>query len=166
MSFKLNLISKSPRETIKIARELGERLKGGEVLSLEGTLGSGKTLFVQGLAQGLKVHKPGEVRSPTFSLIQEHRGRIPLCHADLFRLSPAEAKGLGLEEYWRDQAVWVTAVEWAEKAGGMIPRFDGSRALRIRMKVVSGNERTLTFSGGNRWKKSLNQWTAKFRKKS
>ena len=164
MSFKLNLVSKSPRESLRIAREIGARLKGGEVLSLEGTLGSGKTLFVRGLAQGLKVYRPKDVRSPTFNLIQEHRGRIPLCHADLYRLSPSEAKGLGLEEYWRDEAGWVTAVEWAEKAAGMIPRSNGSRALRIRMKVVSGNERALAFSGGNLWKNSLKQWTAKFRK--
>jgi tRNA threonylcarbamoyladenosine biosynthesis protein TsaE len=106
--FKLSRVSKSSQETFAMAKSLAPLLHPGDVLALEGDLGSGKTVFVQGLSAGLKVKEPSEVRSPTFSLIHEYSGPVPLCHADLYRLKEKETLGLGLEEYWQDKE-WVVA---------------------------------------------------------
>src|SRR2546425_7921808 len=88
------------------------------VLALAGPLGSGKTCLVQGLARGLGLS--GAVRSPTFTLIHEHRGPVPLFHVDLYRLEAAELESLGLEEVIDSPG--VTAIEWPERAPGVLPR--------------------------------------------
>ena len=94
------------------------RLPGRAVLALHGDLGSGKTCFVQGLAIGLDVPRP--VTSPTFAIIAEYRGRRPLYHIDLYRVrSPDDALALGLDEYLH--ADGITVVEWAERAGDLLP---------------------------------------------
>src|SRR3989344_5899499 len=129
--FKRSVVSKGPSETLRIGRALGRSCRAGDVLALEGDLGSGKTLFVQGLALGLKIARPGEVRSPTFSLIHEYRGRLPLCHADLYRLKSAETLHLGLEEYW-GTGRWVTAVEWADRAQKFLPKT----SLRVKFETL------------------------------
>ena len=118
---------------------------------LDGNLGSGKTVFVQGLAKGLGIN-PRMVRSPSFALIQEYHGNPPLCHADLYRLSFAEIANLGLEEYWKSEN-WIAAIEWAEKAGKLVP----SSALKIRFKMISKNIREITFTGNKKWKNILKQ---------
>ena len=148
--FKRSLVSKSPGQTLRIAKALGRTCRAGDVLALEGGLGSGKTLFVRGLAQGLKIIRPGEVRSPTFSLIHEYRGRLPLAHADLYRLKPAEALRLGLEEYL-GAGRWVTAVEWADRAEKLLPKS----ALRVRFSILAPAGRRIDFSGPIEWKKKL-----------
>ncbi len=152
-TFKFSFKSGSPGATLKLAKNLGEELRAGDVLALEGDLGSGKTIFVQGLGQGMRVKHPDEIRSPTFSLIQEYSGAVPLCHADLYRLRPGEAMHLGLEEYWQS-GHWAVAVEWAERAKVLIPKS----ALQINFEFVSPKERLLQFSGGARWKKTLDSW--------
>ncbi len=149
-TFKFTVVSKSPEDTLRIARELGRSCKEGDVIALEGDLGSGKTLFVRGLARGLKVTRSEDVRSPTFSLIHEYKGDPPLCHADLYRLKPAETRHLGLEEYCKE-VPWVTAVEWADRSGMLLP----ASALRVRFKIISSTERSLTFSGLKQWKKKI-----------
>ena len=109
----------SPDETWALARELAEELGAGTVLALHGDLGAGKTCFIQGLAAALEIDEP--VTSPTYTLIGEYEGRLPLHHIDLYRLSgPAEALGLGLEEYF--DAEGITAIEWAERADGLLPK--------------------------------------------
>ena len=110
--------SRSPEETWKLAAELADELGPGTVLALHGELGAGKTCFIQGLAAALGVTEP--VTSPTYTLIGEYQGRLPLHHIDLYRLSgPDEALGLGLEEYF--DASGITAIEWAERAEGLLP---------------------------------------------
>ena len=86
-------------------------------LGLAGPPGSGKTCFVQGLARGLGVR--GVVRSPTFTLIHEHRGPVPLSHVDLYRLEASDLEGLGLEEIL--DGAGVVAIEWADRAPGALP---------------------------------------------
>jgi tRNA threonylcarbamoyladenosine biosynthesis protein TsaE len=108
----------SPEETWALAAELANELAPGTVIALHGDLGSGKTCLVQGLAAALGIDEP--VTSPTYTLIGEYQGRLPLHHIDLYRLSgPEEAVGLGLEEYF--DADGITAIEWAERAEGLLP---------------------------------------------
>lgn len=104
------MISHSEEETAAVAREYAKGLSAGDVLLLSGSLGAGKTAFVRGLAIGLGV-PPEEVSSPTFTLLHEYRGgRLPLYHADLYRLEGDAAEDLGLE-----QTDGVLAIEWPER---------------------------------------------------
>lgn len=108
----------SPEETWALAAELAEELGPGTVMALHGDLGAGKTCFVQGLAAALGIDEP--ITSPTYTLIGEYEGRLPLHHIDLYRLSgPEEALGLGIEEYFDVDG--ITAIEWAERAEGLLP---------------------------------------------
>ncbi len=88
------------------------------MLALHGDLGAGKTCFIQGLAEALGV--TATVSSPTYTLINEYRGRVPFYHADLYRLDdPAEALRAGLDDYLHSDG--VTAIEWAERASTLLP---------------------------------------------
>ena len=105
-------VTRNPAETHEVGRNLGEGLRGGEVVLLFGALGAGKTVFVKGLAEGLGLQSE-EVRSPAYTLINEHPGKVSLFHADLYRLSPDSLVELGLEEVYGEGQ--VVAVEWAER---------------------------------------------------
>lgn len=108
----------SPEETWALAAELAEEIGPGTVMALHGDLGAGKTCFIQGFAVALGIDEP--ITSPTYTLIGEYEGRLPLHHIDLYRLSgPTEALGLGLEEYFDVNG--ITAIEWAERAGDLLP---------------------------------------------
>ena len=107
-----DFVTRSADETREVGRRLGERLRGGEVVLLFGPLGAGKTVFVVGVAEGMGL-STDEVRSPSYTLINEHPGKVNLYHADLYRLSPDSLVELGLEELYGDGA--VVAVEWAER---------------------------------------------------
>lgn len=105
-------VSRAPEETSRIGHALGRRLRGGEVVLLFGPLGAGKTQFVRGLAAGLGLD-PSEISSPSYALVNEHRGRITLYHVDLYRLSVADLPDLGLEDLYGRRT--VVAIEWAER---------------------------------------------------
>ncbi len=108
----------SPDETWALAAGLADELEAGTVIALHGELGAGKTCFIQGFAAALGIDEP--ITSPTYTLIGEYEGRLPLHHIDLYRLSgPDEALGLGLEEYFDVNG--ITAIEWAERADGLLP---------------------------------------------
>ncbi|MET0647114.1 MAG: tRNA (adenosine(37)-N6)-threonylcarbamoyltransferase complex ATPase subunit type 1 TsaE, partial [Pyrinomonadaceae bacterium] len=110
--------SREPAETFDAGRRVGERLEGGEVLLLSGTLGAGKTVFTKGLAAGLCLD-PAEVSSPSFTLVNRHgEGRLVLYHLDLYRLAegPAAAHAVELEELLADERA-VIVIEWAERMG-------------------------------------------------
>jgi tRNA threonylcarbamoyladenosine biosynthesis protein TsaE len=132
-------ITHSESETIAAGRELGATLSAGETVLLFGDLGAGKTAFVRGLAEGLGIDA-SEVTSPTFTLVQEYRGgRLPLIHADLYRLNDTrEIDELGLEEV---AAGAVLAIEWAEKLS-RIP----DQAIEVRISHGSAEERSLTIN--------------------
>jgi len=108
----VTIASRSEEETLAAGERLGRRLTAGAVVLLFGDLGAGKTAFVRGLARGLDV-PDDEVTSPTFTLVQEYRGRLTLHHVDLYRLEPAEVADLGLDELTSGDA--VVAIEWAER---------------------------------------------------
>ena len=130
------MITRSEGETAAIGRDLAASLTPGSVVLLYGDLGAGKTAFVRGLAEGLGVPSD-DVSSPTFTLIQEYRGgRIPLFHADLYRLSDArEIDELGLEDIAENG---VLAIEWADK----LPRAI-AQAIAVRIDHGEGDSRTI-----------------------
>lgn len=118
--------TRSAAETRELGRKLAPELAPDGVLLLSGELGSGKTVLAQGIGEGLGID-PREVQSPTFTLIREHRGRGGrLVHVDLYRLDPAEAAALGLDELLAGPGVKV--VEWAERLPFPVP---GARRLRL-----------------------------------
>lgn len=128
------LHSQSPDETRDLAARLAGYLQVGDVVALSGSLGAGKTCFVQGLARGLGIE--GYVTSPTFILMRHHPGNPSLCHADAYRLeSPEELEDLGLEDVL---ASAVLALEWAEGVADALP------AERIEVHITSDGESTRT----------------------
>ena len=110
--------SPSPEATQAAGERLGARLGPGAVVACSGELGAGKTCFLQGLARGLGV--TGPVTSPTFVLINQYPGRLPVYHLDAYRAgSVAELADLGIEELMHGDG--VTLIEWAEKLGPLLP---------------------------------------------
>ena len=127
----------SVEATWALARELAAELKPGDVVCLEGDLGAGKTTFTQGLAAALGVK--GRVTSPTFCIVQEHRGgRNFLVHMDLYRLNGEDdVVAIGWEDYLAEGA--ILAVEWPERAGGLIP----PNARHVRFRHLGEEKRTV-----------------------
>jgi tRNA threonylcarbamoyladenosine biosynthesis protein TsaE len=137
------VISESEQATIELGARLARTLGPGDVVLLEGELGAGKTAFVRGLAVGLGAPEE-DVSSPTFTLVQEYRGRLPFLHADLYRISGAEADELGLDELGPDG---VVAIEWAAKlvhkpAGAVEVLIEDLGGDRRRITIVSPSPRT------------------------
>ena len=127
----------SVEETWELAKKLAAELKPGDIVCLEGDLGAGKTTFTQGLAAALGVS--GRVNSPTFCIVQEHRGAHLLVHMDLYRLhGEDDVIAIGWEDYLAEGAILV--VEWPERAGSLVPtnarhvvftHLEGEEARRI-----------------------------------
>jgi tRNA threonylcarbamoyladenosine biosynthesis protein TsaE len=110
---------KSVQETIQFGNQVGQQLEGGTVLALTGDLGAGKTVLTRGIAHGLGMSMD-QVSSPTFTLIQEYPGPIPLIHVDLYRLEgPSDISTLGLEEYFTPAMIVI--IEWAERFPQILP---------------------------------------------
>ena len=116
---KVTVISTSPAETQRLGIWVGRRLNAGDVISLTGDMGAGKTLFTRGIAEGLGVPRGQGVRSPTFTLVHEYKGRHPIYHIDLYRLRGKELEEVGWEEYLWGEG--VTVIEAAEKIGQRLP---------------------------------------------
>jgi tRNA threonylcarbamoyladenosine biosynthesis protein TsaE len=116
----LAVISDSPAETAEIGEAIGKLLAGREVLCLEGELGSGKTTLTQAIGRALGVKEP--ITSPTFTLVNEYRGRgVTLYHVDLYRLhATEEIVQAGIDSYFHSHGLCL--VEWAEKARAILPR--------------------------------------------
>ena len=131
------LISESEDATAELGASLGRSIQAGSVVLLEGELGAGKTAFVRGLAAGLGV-EGDQVSSPTFALVQEYRGRLPLLHADLYRITVAESGELGLDELGLQG---VVAIEWAEK---LLRRPAG--AIEVLIEDLGDDRRRVTIT--------------------
>lgn len=111
--------TKSPAETHEIAKAFASSLKGGEVIALKGDIGVGKTVFTKGLAAGLGI--TANVTSPTFNIVKQYSGRLPLYHFDVYRITdPDEMLEIGFEEYLYSGAVVV--IEWPELISDLIPQ--------------------------------------------
>ena len=134
--------SRSPEDTIKLGEAVGRVATGRLIIALIGNLGSGKTVFVQGLARGLAVPKEFMITSPSYTLINEYPGRVPLFHADLYRLSnDMDIESTGLFDMM--VADGVVAIEWAEK----ICEESLAEDLIIRFDIKEDDTRAITLTG-------------------
>ncbi|MBI4245693.1 MAG: tRNA (adenosine(37)-N6)-threonylcarbamoyltransferase complex ATPase subunit type 1 TsaE [Candidatus Rokubacteria bacterium] len=136
-------VSRSPQETEALGEQLGRTLEAGAVVALTGELGTGKTCFIQGLVRGLGVGI--RATSPTFVLINEYRGRLPVHHVDAYRTrSLAELQELGLPELF--DGLGVTVIEWADRARPLLP----ARTIQVQLRGVGDEPReiTITSEGG------------------
>ncbi|MFA4903489.1 MAG: tRNA (adenosine(37)-N6)-threonylcarbamoyltransferase complex ATPase subunit type 1 TsaE [Desulfobaccales bacterium] len=134
-------VSHSPEDTRALAARLGALLAPGDVVALNGELGSGKTEFVHGLAEGLEI-PPDLVASPSFALVHEYPGRLTLVHLDLYRLEDLPPELLpDLEEYLSGDQ--VVAVEWAKRLAPLLP----GDYLEVDLEVTGVNDRRFTFTG-------------------
>lgn len=113
---QFEFISDHPEKTMEFSKLLGELLQPGDVIALEGDLGAGKTTFTKGLALGLGVKR--NVNSPTFTIIKEYHGRLPLFHMDVYRVEDS-FEDLGFDEYFEGNG--VTVVEWAHLIDEQLP---------------------------------------------
>ncbi|WP_370224319.1 tRNA (adenosine(37)-N6)-threonylcarbamoyltransferase complex ATPase subunit type 1 TsaE [Cytobacillus sp.] len=113
---QFEFISKKPEDTMAFSERLGSLLQPGDVLALEGDLGAGKTTFTKGLAKGLNITR--NVNSPTFTIIKEYQGRLPLYHMDVYRVEDS-FEDLGFDEYFEGNG--VTVVEWAHLVKEQLP---------------------------------------------
>ncbi|MEH7012550.1 tRNA (adenosine(37)-N6)-threonylcarbamoyltransferase complex ATPase subunit type 1 TsaE [Neobacillus niacini] len=125
-----------PSETFQLASALAELLQPGDVICLEGDLGAGKTTFTKGLAKGLDIKKT--VNSPTFTIIKEYRGRLPLYHMDVYRVADSY-EDLGFDEYFEGDG--VTVVEWAHLIEEQLP----VELLTIYLYHVGPEKRKIVF---------------------
>jgi tRNA threonylcarbamoyladenosine biosynthesis protein TsaE len=134
------VISRSAEHTRKWGIRLGRLLQGGEIIGLVGELGAGKTCFVRGLTEGLEVSRKAWIRSPTFTLVNEYRGRLPIYHIDLYRLESAgELEELNLREYLYSNG--VSLIEWFE----YFPADEVDDHLEVRLAYREGSEREVKF---------------------
>lgn len=126
--------SNSPQETFALGQRMGERVKPGQIICLNGDLGVGKTVFTQGLAAGLGI--TGPVNSPTFTILQVYEeGRIPLYHFDVYRIAEVEEmEEIGYEEYFFGEGVCL--IEWSDLIAEIIP--EGSVQITIEKNGERG----------------------------
>jgi tRNA threonylcarbamoyladenosine biosynthesis protein TsaE len=135
----LILTAATAAELQAIGARLGRALAAGDVLALVGPLGAGKTTFVQGVARGLDVPPDRHVASPTFALVNEHPGRVPLVHADLYRIAdPRELDELGLSDAFDRAAV---AIEWLDR----FPEAAPAERLTIEIAIAPDGGRRIAF---------------------
>lgn len=131
---KIKYITNSKDETQELASKLARNLKQGDVFLLIGNLGSGKTTFVQGLAKGLGIKE--KVNSPTFVIMKQYEGRIPLVHIDAYRLEGVN-QDLGFDDYYSDSA---TVIEWPQFYLDNIENFN-----KIYLYYINENSREIIF---------------------
>jgi len=141
----------SLEQTVAFGKILAEIVEPGDVITLAGPLGAGKTALTQAIARGLGVDPRIYVTSPTFSLLHEYQGRLPLYHMDLYRLAGEdEIEELGFVEYFYGSG--LTVVEWPERLGKLMP----PERLHIELVISGEASRTANLTGhGSLWQKKL-----------
>jgi tRNA threonylcarbamoyladenosine biosynthesis protein TsaE len=145
------VLTRSPRQTINWGVKLGKLLQGGEIIALIGELGTGKTCFVRGVTQGLDVSSDAWIRSPTFTLINEYHGRLPVYHIDLYRVETrSQLEGLNLREYLYSDG--VSLIEWFDH----LPADEADEYLELRIAYTGSAKRELNFTPhGERYQKII-----------
>jgi len=146
------IITDSPEETIQLGRRFAKVLNAGDVVALIGDLGSGKTVFVKGMALGLGVKDPLYVNSPSFVILKEYAGKKKLYHFDVYRL---DLKGfcetLDYEKYFYGEG--ITVIEWADKIGPILPE----EHVKIKISYKAGDKRSFQVSFPEKYKKMMDK---------
>ena len=138
----------SPEETFLFGKELGENAKPGEVYTLIGDLGVGKTVLTQGIAKGLDIDEP--INSPTFTIVQVYEeGRMPFYHFDVYRIGDIEEMDeIGYEDYFYGQG--LTMIEWANLIEEILP--DHYKEIKIEKDLEKGFDyRRITINEVEKW---------------
>lgn len=126
---------------MRCAEKFARILKPGDVIGLEGNLGSGKTVFVRGLAQGLGLLRPATVKSPTFVIMHIYPAKIPVYHFDLYRMEKVrDLEAIGFDDFLSDPGA-VACIEWADRGADFFPVY----SYRIRFDVVGERTRRIRF---------------------
>ncbi len=140
----IRFTSHSPKETENFAYELSKKLRAGDVLAFRGSLGAGKTAFVRGLAKGLS--PDAQVSSPTFALVNDYGGDIPLYHFDMYRItSMDDLYSTGFFDYL--DMGGILAIEWSENVEFALP----PDTITVSIEPKSDEERNITVTGGERF---------------
>ena len=130
------MYSKTEKETENAGYELGKALRGGDIVALNGDLGTGKTVFTRGIARALGISAP--IQSPTFTIVREYRGELRLCHFDLYRVTEEEELyEIGFDDYLDDDTVAV--IEWADMFPEVIPK----KAVRVTIGYCPDGRRRI-----------------------
>jgi tRNA threonylcarbamoyladenosine biosynthesis protein TsaE len=140
--YKYEFFSHNPTATLALGKKIGEHLPPGSIIALMGELGCGKTLLTRGICAGLDVPLK-QVNSPTFMLVNEYKGRLPVFHIDLYRLSGVDdGFEIGIMDYFSRAASGVMIIEWAEKMLSLLP----ADVLKVEIDIISDRKRRLVFS--------------------
>lgn len=133
----MTFVTKTAEETITLGKRIGEKLTPGAVLALEGTLAAGKTTITKGIAEALGITE--NITSPTFTLISEYEGRLPLYHMDVYRLDSAEDFiNLGTEDLLYGKGISI--IEWSEKVRSELPKS----TITVSLEIQQDGNRTIT----------------------
>jgi tRNA threonylcarbamoyladenosine biosynthesis protein TsaE len=150
----MKILSSSPETTLDIGQKLGSICEPGDVICLAGNLGAGKTTMAQAIAAGSGVDESEYVNSPTFAILHEYRGRIPIYHMDFYRLGSSEdVVELGLEDYFYSDG--LTLVEWFERASDLLPES----VLVIHLIYIDESSREISLhSQSPGWQKRIHDF--------
>jgi tRNA threonylcarbamoyladenosine biosynthesis protein TsaE len=136
-------VTASPSATQDLGKRIGEKLGPGSIVALIGELGCGKTCFTKGLCAGLGISRR-EVNSPSFTYVNEYKGRLPVFHADLYRAEDMDTiLEVGLVDYLRQAEAGVAVIEWAEKILPLLP----DSYLEVNFSALSSRARQITIIG-------------------
>ncbi len=144
--------TRSASDTLTLGEKIGRHLEAGDIVFLFGDLGAGKTTLTQGIARGLGVAKEEYVRSPTFTLVNQYQGKVPVYHIDLYRIASShELEDLGLEEVFSSEGISI--VEWAEKLfareDASLPLLGIERWIEIHIAIEQEESRKLDLKTRN-----------------
>lgn len=158
MTRRLSLATASPSATMELGRRIGELLGRGSVVALVGQLGCGKTCFAKGLCTGLGISAK-QVTSPTFTLVNEYAGRLPVLHLDLYRIENVSgALEAGILDYLTRAESGVAIVEWADRVAPLLP----DSHLEVAFTIVSARRRQIMLAGlGAGYSRLLDEVAAK-----
>jgi tRNA threonylcarbamoyladenosine biosynthesis protein TsaE len=150
----LQVVSRKSVDTERLGEDVGRLLEAGDIVCLYGELGSGKTVLTRGIAKGLGVRSERTVRSPSFVLMHRYHGRVPVYHADLYRLDgPTDIEDIGLREFLGGDGVAV--IEWADKLDASLP----AERVEITIAHQTDEMRLITITPrGARYHQFFEQW--------
>lgn len=145
----MTVITNNPEETIAFAKKLGSLLKIGDIIAYKGGLGAGKTTFTRGLAIGIGLDD--NVTSPTFSIVNEYRGKINLYHFDMYRIiNSEELEATGFYDYPLDESIF--AIEWSENIADILP----PSTIFVTIELIDSETRKITVEGDERFADTWN----------